>query len=105
MLIIPVQPTPSQTLSTTLASQATQLQINQKSTGMFINVYLNNALVLGGVICQDRNRIIRNAYFGYVGDFIFADTQGTDDPYYTGLGSRYLLIYLEQADLLGLPPP
>lgn len=102
MLIVPLQPLPSQTLTTTLALQPTQLTIRTRSTGLYIEVYLSNVLVIGGVICQDRNRIIRDAYFGYIGDFAFYDTQGTADPYWTGLGSRYLLAYLEAADLAAM---
>ncbi|MCP1257899.1 phage baseplate plug family protein [Acetobacter lambici] len=32
------------------------------------------------------------------GDLAFADTQGTQDPDYTGLGSRFVLVYAEDAN-------
>jgi hypothetical protein len=67
-----------------------------------MDVYVNNVLILAGVICQNVNRIIRDAYFGFLGDFTFFDTQGGvtgSDPSYPGLGTRYVLLYLEVADL------
>ena len=69
-----------------------------------MDVYVNNALIIGGVICENLNRIVRDAYFGFIGDFMFFDTLTDDngdgsDPYYTGLNSQFLLIYLEVADL------
>lgn len=98
-LIVPLNPIPNQTLSTTLGVQQTQINLYQKSTGLFMDVLLNNSAVIRGVICQNLNRIIRDAYLGYSGDFVFLDNQGTNDPFYTGLGSRYQLFYLTAADL------
>lgn len=99
-LTVPVQAVPNQTLSVQLANQACQLNIYQKTFGLFMDVYVNNVLVLAGALCENKNKIIRNLYFGFVGDFIWVDTQGTNDPYYTGLGARYLLVYLETSDLV-----
>lgn len=97
MLIVPLQPVPSQTVNILLANQACTIDVMQKSTGMFVNLYVNSALIIGGVIGQDRNRIVRDAYLGFVGDLAFYDTQGTEDPYYAGLGTRWFLNYLEAA--------
>lgn len=99
MLIVPLTPVPSQELTVLLANQACQINISQKRLGMFMNLYVNNSLIIGGVICQNLNRIVRSLYLGFTGDFMFFDTQGTSDPIYTGLGDQYRLIYLEAADL------
>lgn len=104
MLNIPINPTPSQVLNVNLASQNCTIKVYQKSTGLFIDLYVNNALIIGGVICQNANRIVRSAYLGFVGDLAFFDTAGDvygnpEDPYYTGLGSRWVLNYLEVQDL------
>ena len=99
MQIIPLQPLPAQVLNVQLDGQPTTLGIYQKSTGLYINVQVNNAEIIGLVIGEDRNRIVRNAYLGFVGDLAFIDTQGTADPVYTGLGSRFVLAYIELADL------
>ena len=54
---------------------------------------VNDVLIVAGMICLDRVRIVRHEYLGFIGNLVFIDTQGTSDPEYTGFGSRYLLIY------------
>lgn len=99
MLIVPTQPHPSQVITITLASQPCMINIYQKSTGLYIDLYLNSAPIVTGVICENANRIVRDAYFGFVGDLMFVDTQDSADPTYDGLGTRYLLFYVEESDL------
>jgi hypothetical protein len=93
MLIIPTQPIPNQILTSQINGQQTQLNIYQLSTGLYMDVYLNNVLITGGVLCHNLNVVVRWQYLGYVGDFSFVDQQALTDPFYTGLGSRYLLFY------------
>ena len=102
MQIIPISDLPSQTLRVQLNGQNCGISIYQKSTGLFLNLSINNALIIGGVICQNLNRVVRDSYLGFIGDLMFSDTQGKDDPFYTGgLGSRFLLMYVEPSDLWG----
>jgi hypothetical protein len=100
MLIIPTAPVPSQELSVQLSGQDCRIALYKKTTGMFCDVWVSDFLIIGGVLCLDRNRIVRDAYLGFIGDLAMTDTQGTDDPETAGLGSRWLLTYLEPADLL-----
>jgi len=100
-LIIPLRPLPSQVVTVSLANQTSKIEVAQKSTGMFLNLYVNDELIIGGVICQNLNRIVRNTYLGFVGDLCFYDSQGDTDPVYTGLGTRYSLVYLELVDIVG----
>lgn len=115
MQTIPIADVSSQTLSVQLGGQSCSISIYLKSTGLFCNLSVANALIIGGVICQNVNRIVRDAYLGFVGDLVFVDTQGIADPTSPGLGSRYFLVYLEAADiaagldaygasLIGVPP-
>lgn len=99
MQIIPIQDVFSQTLQVPLAGQTCQINIYQTDYGLFCDLYVSNALVIGGVICQDRNRIVRDLYLGFVGDLCFIDTQGSGDPSSPGLGTRYVLAYLDTFDL------
>jgi len=108
MQIIPIADVYSQTLSVQLAGQNCAINLYQKSTGFYADLYVNGALILGGVICQNLNRIVRSLYLGFIGDLCFYDTQGTatvpstgSDPSSPGLGTRYLLLYLEASDLNG----
>lgn len=99
MQTIPLTDKYSQTVSAQLGGKSCRLNLYQKSTGFFCDVYVNDALCVGGVICQNQNLLIRNNYLGFVGDLMFQDTQGTDDPSSPGLGTRYQLCYLSVADL------
>lgn len=104
MMIVPLQPLPAQVLYTMLNNQLTKLRVYQKPTAIFMDVYVNDALIIGGVICQDRNRIVRSKYLGYVGDLEFFDTRGNSDPEWEGLGSRFVLGYFDEgeADAAGI---
>lgn len=99
MQIIPLLAVPSQNLEVTLANQTCQIVVYQKSTGLYLDLYVNNSLIIGGVICENLNRIVRSTYLGFVGDLAFIDNEGSADPYFTGLGGRFSLAYLEQSEL------
>lgn len=94
--IIPVEAVASQSVAFTIGGQRLRLEIAQKAFGIFVNVYANDALVIGGVLARNFTRIVRSAYLGLAGDFFFYDTQGTSDPYYDQLGTRFLLYYTDQ---------
>jgi hypothetical protein len=100
MLIVPLQPIPNQTLQAQLANQACTLTITQYAYGLYTTLSVAGQIVVASVVCQNLNRIVRSAYLGFVGDLTFFDMQGNADPVYTGLGSRYQLVYLEPSDLL-----
>jgi hypothetical protein len=108
MLLVPLQAVPSQALSVQLAGQNCQINVYQKFFGVFFDLYNanTNVLIIGGCLCLNLNRLVRSAYLGFQGDFAFYDTQGATNPQYTGLGTRYQLIYLTVADLaaIGVPP-
>lgn len=110
MQIIPINDTVNQTLTVLLAGQNTQINLYQKNNSdLYCDVYVNNAPIITGVICQNLNLIVRSLYLGFAGDLFFYDTQGSyaipstgSDPSSPGLGTRYLLLYLEVADLNGM---
>jgi len=95
MQTIPLQAVPSQTVTATLGGQATRINVYTKTTGLYADVLVNDARVIGGVVCQNGNFIIRDAYLGFIGDLVFYDMQQDDDPDYTGLGTRFMLHYIE----------
>lgn len=101
MQIIPIADVPSQALTAQLGGQNCLFNLYQKLGSLYCDVYVSNAPIVTGVICQNLNRIVRDLYLGFVGDVTFIDTQGTDDPSSPGLGTRFLFAYLETADLNG----
>lgn len=99
MLIVPLRALPNQTLQVQLAGQPCTINVYQQAYGLFTDLYVAGGLIIGGVICRNLNRIVRSAYLGFTGDLVFGDTQGTSDPLYTGLGSRWQLAYLAEGDV------
>jgi len=95
MLTIPLQAVPSQTLNVRLGGQQCNLSLRTLTTGLHIDVAVDNVPICSTVACFDRNKIIGMVYLGFVGDLMFEDTQGVTDPVYTGLGDRYQLRYIE----------
>jgi hypothetical protein len=99
MQTVPVQAVPNQTLQAQLGGQACTVNVYQLDYGLFMDVLVNGAPVVLGTVCENLNRIVRSLYLGFAGDFMWVDTQGSSDPVFTGLGSRFELVYLEVADL------
>lgn len=101
MLVIPLEAAPAQTFNVVLNSQNCTISVYQKTTGLYLDLSVNNTLVIAGVLCLDRNRIVRDAYLGFSGDLAFYDMQGTSDPTSSDIGTRYVLVYLSPTDLAG----
>lgn len=101
MQIVPLQAVPSQKVSVTLGGQACLIWVYQRSTGLYLDLSINDAGVIVGALCENRNRIVRSAYLGFAGDLAFLDTQGNDDPSYAGIGTRFSLAYFAPAELGG----
>lgn len=99
MQIVPLRAIPNQTLQVQLNGQACTINVFQFRYGLFITVEVGAQLIIASVICKNLVVIVRDAYLGFSGDFVFVDTQGTSDPVYTGLGSRYQLVYLSPSEL------
>lgn len=102
MIQVPLKPLPAQTVTIQLNEQVCKLHVYQKFYGLFIDVLVDDALIIGGVVCEDRNRIVRSQYLGFDGDFAFIDTLGSDDPDYTGLSNQFRLFYFTDAEVAGL---
>lgn len=103
MIVVPLQNLASQTVRVTLATQVCDIHVYQRSTGLYLDLTVNDATVINGVIAHDRNRIVRSAWLGFIGDLAFVDMQGTSDPNYTELHERYLLIYFAPEELIASP--
>ncbi len=96
MNIIPLQAVPAQTVGVVLASQNCRITVKQRRTGVYLDLYVDDRLLVGGVICQVNNRIVRSEYTGFVGNLAFIDTQmdaEVDLVSHDGIGTRFFLIY------------
>lgn len=111
--IIPLAAVNSQVLQVTLTSQSCKIKVYTKHiqvpvtdgivtnppvfdaiNPLFLDLYVNDALILGGALCLNDTKIVRDSYLGFVGELSFTDTYGLGaDPLVSGLGSRWLLLY------------
>ncbi len=92
-VVVPLNAVAYQAVQVPLSGQQFALDIQQRGTGVYMSITMNGIDVIDGVLCQDRTWIVRRGYFGLPGDFTFVDTMGTEDPTYTGFGSRFVLFY------------
>lgn len=87
LMVIPIQGIPNQSVSYVLGEVAYTADINTFNGGLYISVWQAGEYVL-------RNRALRS--YAPVGFGLqLVDTEGTEDPEYSGLGSRWLLMGLQ----------
>lgn len=99
MLVIPLLPIPAQSMNVVLVDQSCTISLVQRGQDLFIDLSVESRPVLSSVLCRDRVRLVRSAYLGFSGDLAIMDTQGKDDPQYTGLGARWQLVYFTPGEL------
>ncbi len=103
MLIVPLIDVYNQTVNFSAGGQSCTINLRQTTqNGMYFTLYVGGTLIIGGVLCENLNLLVRSLYLGFAGDFCFLDLQGSSDPSSPGLGTRYVLCYLSVADLNGL---
>ncbi len=105
--IIPLTTAPSQTVFVTLSGQDCRINVYTKSLNVpiappgmtlsdpfpvyenanpvFLDLYVNDNLIIGGVILLNECLVVINEYLGFVGDLAIVDTQGNEDPVGTPL--------------------
>ena len=98
MLVIPIQPVPSQQLQCVLAGQNCQIAIYEKKQGVFVDLNSNGFDISIARLAINGIKLTQN-YSGFSGNLLFIDTQGTDDPTASGMGSRFQLVYVTAAEV------
>jgi hypothetical protein len=96
---IPLQPVPSQTSQVVLNGQQCAISVYVKSQCMFFDLALSGSPIAYAVQVKNLVSLVPTSYLGFTGWLVFLDTQGTEDPEYSGLGTRWLLLYLTAEDL------
>src|SRR5215469_1057381 len=90
-LVVPLLTVPSQILPILLNGQNCNSNVYQRTTGLYVDLGVDQQLIIAGVLALDRVKIVRDAYLGFTGDLAFWDSQGGQDPDWTGLNTRYFL--------------
>lgn len=111
---IPLNPSESQTAQIVLGGQQCAISVYTK-TGyeltdaveletviqiIYFDLTVNGVDITNTQNCVNLARLLLNRqYLGVVGDFVFIDTQGNEDPQWEGLGTRWVLVYLDADDI------
>ena len=90
---IPVSPIPSQTLDVVLSGQNVTIALQTRNGELYADIQLNKSYIMRNRICHHAMPIVNSSYAGFVGELAIVDTQGNDTPNYTGLGTRFVLVY------------
>lgn len=98
MDVVPLVATPNQTLKIVLGDQNCQINVNQKEQGLFVDLLLAGVAVVSSIVARESDPIVCRPYAGFQGNLVIIDTQGSDDPRYTGLGTRWQMIYFTSAE-------
>lgn len=98
MLLIPLKPVANQTTTTMLNGQVVRVAIREMTTGVYLTAWLDNVIIQSGILCIDRVRMMDSNYDGFVGGFMFQDSQGISNPESSGIGTRWNLFYLEAGE-------
>lgn len=105
---VPLSPVASQTLSINLGGQACQIKVYtlgvDADAHLYFDLSVGTAPIVTGRVCRNLQQILDDArYRGFQGGFMFVDNLGDMqtgvDPVYTGLGSRFELLYLTAAEI------
>lgn len=100
MQTISIEPKKSQSLSITLAGQLCIIRLIQRESFIYMDLTVNGNPIMQGVPCLYGNKMVGYAYLGFKGDMVFIDNDGQSDPSYEGLGSRYILHYIEESEIV-----
>jgi hypothetical protein len=117
MLTLPLAAVPSQNFAAALEGQAVSFSLYLLGAGAAAALFLD-LIVNGSPVFTARQARAYGAlpsttapfmlagrhYLGFQGDLLFLDTQANanvpaEDPVFTGLGTRWLLLYFSEADL------
>jgi hypothetical protein len=98
MLEIPIKPVPSQNLSIVLDKEICKINIYVRGDHLYFDLIVGTTSITRCTIALNAVPLVKQNYLGFAANFIFIDTHGRDNPVYTGLGTRYKLIYLTEEE-------
>jgi hypothetical protein len=95
MLQVPISAVASQTLAISLAGQPCRIALRYNAGNLYFDLKIGTESIVTSKICRNRQRLMVGVgYRGFIGDFVFVDLQGDEQPTYTGLNTRWVLYYL-----------
>lgn len=102
IVIVPLQTAPSQQLQIVLGGQNCQIAVYQKGEHLYMDLQAAGTDISTGVVAHNLVPMVPTVYLGFEGNLLFVDNQGGTDPQWAGLGVRYQLLYMTEADYANL---
>lgn len=93
--IIPLDVISDQTFVIDLNGQDCQIHLYLRFRNMYMDFMKDDEILFQGKICLNDVDLITSKTWGFDGQVKFIDTQGSEDPYYTGFGERWFLVYVQ----------
>ena len=93
--IIPLQAIPNQTFTVYLNDKECEIHVYLRYTHMYMDLTVEDKVIFQGMICLNNVDLIQFPNLGVTGNFKFIDTQGNEDPYYSGFNERWFLTYVQ----------
>lgn len=97
---IPLQPITNQEFVIMLEQRDWNIRLIQRLNRMYLSLWIDNIEIWSGSICRDRLPFVQSKTQNVTGNLVFVDMEGTSDPTYEGLGSRYKLFYFTDDEIL-----
>lgn len=95
ILLIPIQNIPDQEFVVDLNGKECSMRIYLRYNYMYLDLTVDDKVLFKGQICLNNVDLIQYNHMDFDGNLRFIDTQGNEDPYYTGFGERWYLAYVQ----------
>lgn len=100
---IPLRATGNQTLQVVLEDQNCSLRLYTRSLSdgvetLFCDLSIDQDPVFYSCPCLDGLPMPLYAWLGMTGQLVFIDMEGDEAPHWSGLGSRWKLLYMSPAE-------
>lgn len=88
-LSIPLDAVPNQTVQVQIAQETWEVTVETRLGELYLSLgNRTDGIVLLNRVCRDRTLM--------AGGFFFYDVDGKENPVYTGLGGRYVLVWTDE---------
>lgn len=90
--IVTLDKFPNQSIKVELDGKDCNLTFITRDGKLYLDEFSVNGInIINGIVCLNGNNLLSLSKFK--GKLYFKDTQGDEDPYFSGLNDRWLLFY------------
>lgn len=92
---IPLQGIPNQQLTFSQGGQKWEITLmTRQHEHLYMSLAVDGVAIFHNRLCRNGERMIDVDYLQNQGNLVFVDLQGSCDPHYAELGSRYVLAWV-----------